>query len=96
MERMPYCQRMSGQKDKLLRARSAFENLDVAQQCCILCQLLNLFSRSGERVDLTSIGLVKNFGVLYPSGTISGCKRALLIHQSPTGLYERVIDLNRL
>lgn len=96
MERMPYCQRMSGQKDKLLQARSAFENLDVVQQCCILCQLLNLFSRSGGEADLTGIGLVKNFGVLHPSGMISGCAQALLIHQSPTGLYERVIDLNRL
>ena len=87
---------MSGQKDKLLQAQSAFENLDVVQQCCILCQLLNLFSRSGGEADLTGIGLAKNFGVLHPSGTISGCTQALLIHQSPTGLYERVIDLNRL
>ena len=96
MERMPYCQRMSGQRDKLLQARAAFEALDVAQQCCILCQLLNLFSRVGGEADLTGIGLVKNFGILHPSGMISGCAQALLIHQSPTGLYERVVDLNRL
>ena len=96
MERMPYCQRMSGQRDKLLQARAAFEALDVAQQCCILCQLLNLFSRVGGEADLTGIGLVKNFGILHPSGMTSGCAQALLIHQSPTGLYERVVDLNRL
>lgn len=96
MERMPYCQRMSGQRDKLLQARTAFEALDVAQQCCILCQILNLFSREGGEADLTGIGLVKNFGILHPSGMISGCAQALLIHQSPTGLYERVVDLNRL
>ncbi len=96
MEREPYCRRMGGQRDKLLRARPAFEALDALEQCRVLRQLLNLFTRTGGAADLTRIGLVKNFGVMYPSRTVFGCGRALLIHQSPAGLYERAVDLNRL
>ena len=96
MEREPYCRRMGGQRDKLLRARPAFEALDALEQCRVLRQLLNLFTRTGGTADLTRIGLVKNFGALQPSRTVTGYGRALLIHQSPAGLYERAVDLNRL
>lgn len=96
MEGRPYCERMSGQAQKLRAARGRFEALGAADQCSVLRQILNLFTRKGRSADLSMIGCVKNFGVIYPSRTISECDQALLIHQSPTGLFEQIVDLKKL
>ena len=96
MEKGAFCTQLRDQHDKLLLARGQFARLNVLDQCHALRQILNIFARKGQYASLECIGLTKNFGVVRPNNCISDRKSALLIHQSPTGLFEKVVDLKTI
>ena len=89
----PYCIRLSAQIKSLNDAREKFASLDAMNQVRVLRQILKLFTRADRSADLSGIGLGKQVGTIRPAQKLSGCEQALLIHQSPTGLFEQVVDL---
>lgn len=93
MMNAPYSVRMAGQSSKLMKAREKFIELTVENQTHVLCQIQKLFTRKGKSADLVLLNESVNFGVIAPNRNMSGNNQALLIHQSPTGLYEKVVDL---
>ena len=55
--------------------------------------MLSLFSRKCDYVDLSQLGMSKHVGLRRPNRCLDKVSVAQLIHLSPTGLYEEVIDL---
>ncbi len=93
MGKQPYQSRMGGKQISLRNARGRFCSLSLEDQVHVLCLIQDLLAHVGITIDLRLIGEAKDFGNVKPSQNISSADRALLIHQSPTGLFEKVIDL---
>lgn len=81
---------------ELTEASDNFANKPVENQCRILKSMLSLFDRKCNSVDLTDLGMSKNVGLRRPSRCLDKVNTAQLIHLSPTGLYEEVIDLKTI
>lgn len=66
---------------------------DALVRCKVLLQCLNALRCNALITDLTSIGGNAKVGTIRISKIISNFNSAYLINQSPTGLYEKKIDL---
>ncbi len=88
-----YQYRPANPKDNLLKGRDRFLNLDLAEQCIVLGEILHLFQCKPLTANLTLIGSSPNVGKIQITKTISNCDSIKLINQSVTGIKERVIDL---
>ena len=74
--------------------QNKFENLEVEQQCQVLYNILTLFrTASSNGINLESIGGGKNSGKMSISSNIMKKESFELIHQSVTGLYEKIDNL---
>ena len=87
-----YHDRLEGVAKSIADKRDVFVRLTPGQQCLCLKEMLNLFTGCAD-ADLTAIGLSANAGKLRTSQKISGFNSVKLINQSPTGLFEDVVDL---
>ena len=56
-------------------------------------QILNLFKCKYGVTNAKVIGEGESMGKIQISKNVTSCKEIKLINQSPTGLYENVIDL---
>lgn len=74
-------------------SKNTFEQLGIHEQCKQLKKLLKIFNTTSEGVDLKSIGGSGKTSVLFISKKLSNNEKVILINQSPTGLFERRIDL---
>ncbi|MCH5265517.1 MAG: type II CRISPR RNA-guided endonuclease Cas9 [Lachnospiraceae bacterium] len=88
-----YSKRASGQIETLEKGRDTFGALSVEQQCITIGEMLDLFQCKQVSSDLSLIGGAGKAGVFQKSNTISKNETAYLILQSPTGLFEKKIDL---
>lgn len=80
--------------DELREAIEKFILLDIHEQCEILLALLKVTECNASTGDLSKlIPSSSQLGKGICSAKISNFPSALLINQSPTGLYEEVIDL---
>ena len=70
-----------------------FEKLSNYEQSKQIKKIIRVFNTTSDGVDLKDIGGSKQTGVLKFSNKISDKSKAILINQSPTGLFERRIDL---
>lgn len=70
--------------------KEKFEKLSNYEQSK---QIIKVFNTTSDGVDLKDIGGSKQTGVLKFSNKISDKSKSILINQSPTGLFERRIDL---
>lgn len=70
-----------------------FKSLDINEQCQVLCEILKLTRIGDAKADLTTIKEVKNSGVMTLNKNISKLDECILIYQSPTGLFEKRVDL---
>lgn len=68
-------------------------NLDLAEQCIVLGEILHLFQCKPLTANLTLIGAAGRTGIMQIGKTISNCDSAKLVSQSVTGIKEQVIDL---
>lgn len=75
------------------RGKGEFASLSVFKQCQVLLELLKLTRIGKNTADLTSIGGIKQSGILEINKTISEDNHLYLISQSVTGIYEEVKDL---
>lgn len=73
-----------------------FINLPIEEQFKILQEILKLFGAINGTANLTLIGGRPSTGEMKISNNISNLKQCILIHQSPTGVFEQQIDLLKI
>lgn len=73
--------------------REKFRQLSVEEQCFTLLQILKAFKCDRQISDLTSIGGKASTGTILFSKEITKNKSANILYQSPTGLFEKKVDL---
>lgn len=88
-----YAVKLSAQIKTLETGRSYFENMDAKKQARILNEILHLFQCNAVAADLKGIGGPASGGILVLKNNISKIKNIFIIHQSPTGLFEKKITL---
>ncbi len=88
-----YSVRLSQQVRNLESVKERFTFLPEANQCEVLKEILNLYTFNRSTADLRILGLGETIGTIKTSRTLSGYKKATLIHQSVTGLFEQVVNL---
>ncbi len=91
-----YTIRLSAQVKTLENAKEKFGNLSIGEQCKLLYEITHLFQCNPQSADLTLAGGVGKAGILGLSKNITDIKKINIIHQSPTGIFEKVIDLKKL
>lgn len=90
-----YKNRLGAVNQILADGREVYCTLNLEQQCYVLMQLMGNF-QAGLKADLQLIGGSKTSGKMKISKRISNASEVRLICQSPTGLFEREIDLLRV
>lgn len=90
-----YSKRPSVKKaiESLEKGKENFKELSIYKQCILLKNLLKIFTTTGEGIDLRLIGASKETSKLTILKKLSNNEKVILINQSPTGLFERRIDL---
>ncbi len=88
-----YQYRPANPKENLVKGRDKFIELDLAEQCVVLGEVLHLFQCKPITSNLTLIGASPNSGKIQIAKTISNCNTVILSSQSITGVKERVMDL---
>lgn len=79
--------------EKLKINQNEFVNLEIESQANVIENLVTMMNCSKEAANLGVMGCGANVGRVYSSNCVNNYHSALLINQSPTGLYEEVIDL---
>ncbi|MDD4088903.1 MAG: type II CRISPR RNA-guided endonuclease Cas9 [Tissierellia bacterium] len=96
LEKRVYKSRLSAQIITLTEKRDRFKALEVEKQCVVLSEVLHMFQCNILNADLSLIGGAKFAGIMVISNEISKCAEALIINQSPTGIFEQKIDLLKI
>ena len=91
-----YSERLSSQINKFKEGRSIFNTLSLEEQCKLLVNALNLFKCSSVASDLSLIKGAKSAGILVMNNKLDNGLKIRIINQSPTGLFEKSIDLQQL
>lgn len=71
-----------------------FKNLTLEEQAVQIHELLKLFQCTAEMPDLSKIGGSKNTGKIRIPMNITDRKNIAIIHQSITGIYEKIERIN--
>lgn len=88
---------MGSQVEKITQGRSAFLCLDLKQQCLVLGQMFFLFACKAQNAKLGVIGCGDNAGrIRISNDRLFEHENLYLVNQSPTGLYEEVVDLKTI
>lgn len=80
--------------DRTVASRERFDTLELETKCSAVGELLKIFSCSAERANLSAfVSSATQVGAVSTGGNIADFVMYSLINQSPTGLYEEIIDL---
>lgn len=81
--------------ETIVQNYAKFTSLEIAQQCRILMQILNLFNTTAASADLKELCGKVGIGILLTSKNLSNYTdhNFKLIHQSITGFFEQEINL---
>ena len=91
-----YSIRLSAQIKTLTEKRAKFIGLSNEDQCIVLNEILHMFQCQSGSANLKLIGGPGSAGILVMNNNITACKQISVINQSPTGIYEKEIDLMKL
>lgn len=91
-----YGARLSLQEKTLVNGKEKFIDLSVEAKCQVLYEILHLFQCQSGAANLKMIGGPASAGILVMNNNISKCKNISIVNQSPTGIYEKEIDLLRV
>ncbi|MBD5452241.1 MAG: type II CRISPR RNA-guided endonuclease Cas9 [Lachnospiraceae bacterium] len=91
-----YNTRLSKQEKTLTDKKSNFIELNKEDKCIVLSEILHMFQCQSATSNLKLIGGPARAGILVLNNNITDCKNISIINQSPTGIYEREIDLKTL
>lgn len=79
--------------DCLVSGESKFKKLSVLNQCRLLMEVMKSFKCDRQTSNLEFIGGAKSAGIVLYGNNLSKMKKAFLLNQSVTGLFETKIDL---
>ena len=83
--------------DEISKTKDKFEELGFVEQCGVIEELLKVMRCNASTGDLSLLmPSASQLGKGICSAKISNYDSAFLINQSPTGLYEEVIDLKTI
>lgn len=88
-----YGKRFEAQIQTLSAGKEQFLKLLPEEKCRVLYEILHLFQCQSAAANLSAIGGPGHAGILVLNNEISSCNDIKLINQSPTGIFEQVIDL---
>lgn len=88
-----YRHKLKKQGADLLEKREAFMKLTAEDQVDVLLEILKFFNCNRVNSNLSKIGKGAHAGSLTQNSKITGSTSFKLINQSPTGLFEEIIDL---
>lgn len=91
-----YKERLSSQIKTFENGRSIFIELTIEEQSELLVNALYLFKCTSVSADLSLIKGAKKAGILVMNSNIGSDLNIKMINQSPTGLFEKVIDLQKI
>ena len=91
-----YKKRLALQGETLENKRKEFEALSLEDKCIVLGEILHLFQCQSGAANLKLIGGPASAGILVMNNNISKCNQISIITQSPTGIFEKEIDLLNL
>lgn len=91
-----YSSRLSAQIKSLEDKKEVFEQLSPEDKCTVLSEILHMFQCQSASANLKLIDGPGSAGILVLNSDITKCKHIQIIHQSPAGLYEQVLNLNQL
>ena len=91
-----YSKRLSAQIKTLTEKRERFMGLSNEDKCVVLNEILHMFQCQSGSSNLKLIGGPASAGLLLLNNNITSCKQISIINQSPTGVYEKEIDLMKL
>lgn len=87
---------MTNYMERLTQKRDIFMGLTLEKQTILLYEILKLFQVNAVKSNLKLIDESENSGTLSSLQNIDWYKEIKLIKQSPTGLFEKVINLKTL
>lgn len=70
--------------------------LSPENKCVLLSEVLHMFQCQSASANLKLINGPGSAGILVLNNDITKYKNIQIIHQSPAGLYEQVLNLNPL
>lgn len=85
---------VKGQVPLLREQKNRFAALSAEEQCVVLFEVLHLMQCNSLTSDLTLVGGKAKAGVNLTNKFIQD-RHVRIIHQSPTGYYRQVIDLDK-
>ena len=91
-----YAVRLGAQGKTLSEKRPAFEELSMEEKCIVLSEVLHLFQCQSGAANLKLLEGPASAGILVLNSNISELDEILIINQSPSGIFEKQIDLLRL
>ena len=91
-----YKKRLALQGETLENKRKEFEALSLEDKCIVLGEILHLFQCQSGAANLKLIGGPASAGILVMNNNISKCNQISIITQSPTGIFEKEMDLLNL
>lgn len=91
-----YGNRLGEQAKTLSSKKVKFDELRIEEKCLVLYEILHMFQCQSVASDLKLIEGPGKAGILVLNSNITKCKNICMINQSPTGIYEQVIDLQKL
>ena len=91
-----YKKRLSTQAKTLQEKRNRFVKLKAEEKCIVLGEILHMFQCQSVAANLKLIGGPASAGILVMNSNITDCQNIFIINQSPTGIFEKKIDLQKL
>jgi CRISPR-associated endonuclease Csn1 len=91
-----YKVKLKSQFDNLKRGKDKFLQLSLRDQVGVLYEILHLFQANVIASNLELIGGGKSAGKIQSSKNLMTMKGVKIIQQSPTGLFEQVLDIDSL
>lgn len=91
-----YNTRLSAQVPNVENGKESFGELNLGEQAYLLCELLKLFACNVLTADLRLIGGAGQAGTIRVAKKLNEKARYILIDQSPTGIFEKKIDLMKI
>ena len=91
-----YKQRPASQIKMVAASRDKFISLNIEEQSLVLNEIFSLFKCSAASANFKLLGGGEVVGRIQISKNITGRGKAYIINQSPTGIFEKKVDLLKL
>lgn len=96
LEHTLYGCRLSAQAITLANKKELFCSLPNENKCIVLSEILHMFQCNSVAANLSSINGPSSAGILIMNNNITTCESIVIINNSPSGIYEKRINLLKI